>query len=144
MPSATFPSTELQTLKAQFFKSLAHPIRIRILEILVRGEVKVQDLQKALDLDQPIVSQQLARLRSSGIVVTRKEGTTTFYAVSDPMLGDLLQVARTILNRQLVGVRSLLRELASEDREKGKGRREKARAKSFSRRAHDSLAATGS
>jgi DNA-binding transcriptional ArsR family regulator len=130
MPSATFPSSELQTLKAQFFKSLAHPIRIRILEILVRGEVKVQDLQKALDLDQPIVSQQLARLRSSGIVVTRKEGTTTFYAVSDPMLGDLLQVARTILNRQLVGVRSLLRELASEDREKGQGKREKGKGKS--------------
>ena len=127
MSGATLPSTELQTLKAQFFKSLAHPIRIRILEILVRGEVKVQDLQKALDLDQPIVSQQLARLRSSGIVVTRKEGTTTFYAVSDPMLGDLLQVARTILNRQLVGVRSLLRELASEDREKGQGKRQEQR-----------------
>ena len=130
MGDTTFPSAELQTLKAQFFKSLAHPIRIRILEILVRGEVKVQDLQKALDLDQPIVSQQLARLRSSGIVVTRKEGTTTFYAVSDPMLGDLLQVARTILNRQLVGVRSLLRELASEDREKGQGKREKGKGKS--------------
>lgn len=126
---ATFPSTELQTLKAQFFKSLAHPIRIRILEILVRGEVKVQDLQKALDLDQPIVSQQLARLRSSGIVTSRKEGTTTFYAVSDPMLGDLLQVARTILNRQLVGVHSLLRELASEDGDKGKAKKQKREVK---------------
>jgi len=114
MNSATLPSAELQTLKAQFFKSLAHPIRIRILEILVKGEVKVQDLQKALDLDQPIVSQQLARLRASGIVVSRKEGTTTFYALSDPMLEELLQVAKTILNRQLVGVRSLLRELATE------------------------------
>jgi len=114
MGSATLPSAELQTLKAQFFKSLAHPIRIRILEILVRGEVKVQDLQKALDLDQPIVSQQLARLRSTGIVVSRKEGTTTFYALSDPMLAELLQVAKTILNRQLVGVRSLLRELTTE------------------------------
>lgn len=114
MNSATFRSAELQTLKAQFFKSLAHPIRIRILEILVKGEVKVQDLQKALDLDQPIVSQQLARLRGSGIVVSRKEGTTTFYALSDPMLTELLQVAKTILNRQLVGVRSLLRELATE------------------------------
>ena len=114
MNSATLPSAELQTLKAQFFKSLAHPIRIRILEILVKGEVKVQDLQKTLDLDQPIVSQQLARLRGSGIVVSRKEGTTTFYALSDPMLEELLQVAKTILNRRLVGVRSLLRELASE------------------------------
>lgn len=112
--ATTLPSMELQTLKAQFFKSLAHPIRIRILEILVGGEVRVQDLQKTLDLDQPIVSQQLARLRSSGIVVSRKEGTTTFYSLSDPMLGELLQVAKAILNRQLVGVRSLLRELATE------------------------------
>lgn len=127
MGSATLPSAELQTLKAQFFKSLAHPIRIRILETLVRGEVKVQDLQKALDLDQPIVSQQLARLRSSGIVVSRKEGTTTFYALSDPMLAELLQVAKTILNRHLVGIRSLLRELATET-VADRGRRRRARS----------------
>src|SRR5262245_39602005 len=126
MSTAIIPSAELQTLKAQFFKSLAHPIRIRILETLVNGEVRVQDLQKALDLDQPIVSQQLARLRSSGIVVSRKEGTTTFYALSDPMLGELLQVAKTILNRHLVGVRSLLRELATETNV-GRGRRVRSR-----------------
>ena len=107
-------SHELQTLKAQFFKALAHPIRIRILEILVNGEVRVQDLQKALALDQPIVSQQLARLRASGIVVSRKEGTTTVYGVADPEMADLLRVAKRILNRRLVSVRSLLRELASE------------------------------
>ena len=122
MNMATIPSTELQTLKAQFFKSLAHPVRIRILEILVRGEAQVQELQKTLDLDQPIVSQQLARLRSSGIVVSRKDGTATFYAVADPMLGELLQVAKAILNRHLVGVRSLLRELATETNVRRGGR----------------------
>ena len=127
MSTATFPSAELQTLKAQFFKSLAHPVRIRILEILVKGEVRVQDLQKVLDLDQPIVSQQLARLRSSGIVVSRKEGTTTFYALSDPMLEELLQVAKTILNRHLVGIRSLLRELATET-SKSQPRRARSRS----------------
>jgi DNA-binding transcriptional ArsR family regulator len=114
MSDTTLPSAELQTLKSQFFKSLAHPIRIRILEILVNGEVKVQDLQKALDLDQPIVSQQLARLRATGIVVSRKERTTTFYALSDPMLAELLSVAKTILNRRLVGIHSLLSELRTE------------------------------
>jgi len=93
------PSTELQTLKAQFFKSLAHPVRIRILEILARGEAQVQELQKTLDLDQPVVSQQLARLRSSGIVVSRKEGTATFYTLADPMLGELLQVAKHRLKK---------------------------------------------
>jgi ArsR family transcriptional regulator len=127
MGDTTFPSAELQTLKAQFFKSLANPIRIRILEILVKGEVKVQDLQRALDLEQPIVSQQLARLRSSGIVTSRKEGTTTFYALSDPMLAELLLVARTILNRQLVGIRSLLTELATET-VASRGRRVRSRS----------------
>jgi ArsR family transcriptional regulator len=74
----------------------------------------VQDLQRVLELDQPIVSQQLARLRATGIVVSRKAGTTTFYGVADPEMADLLRVAKRILNRRLVGVRSLLRELASE------------------------------
>jgi DNA-binding transcriptional ArsR family regulator len=110
----TLASPELQSLKAQFFQALAHPTRIRILEILVHGDVRVQDLQKALALDQPIVSQQLARLRASGIVVTRKDGTATVYGVADPEIRELLRVARSILNRRLMGVRSLLRKLATE------------------------------
>lgn len=110
MAGAT-PSPELQVLKAHFFKALAHPLRIRLLELLVGGEARVQDLQKALDVEQPIVSQQLARLRASGIVVSRKEGTTTVYAVADPNMRDLLQVAKRILNRQLVSTQSLLHEL---------------------------------
>src|SRR5213596_2148520 len=96
----TLASPELQSLKAQFFQALAHPIRIRILEILVHGDVRVQDLQKALAVDQPIVSQQLARLRASGIVVTRKDGTATVYGVADPEIRELLRVARSILNRR--------------------------------------------
>jgi DNA-binding transcriptional ArsR family regulator len=106
------PSPQLQTLKAQFFRALAHPIRIRLLEALVaRPDASVQELQRMLGLDQPIVSQQLARLRASGIVVAAKTGTTARYAVADPLLGDLLRVAKQILNRHLVGVKSLLREL---------------------------------
>jgi DNA-binding transcriptional ArsR family regulator len=106
------PSPQLQTLKAQFFGALAHPIRIRLLEVLVsRPDASVQELQRALGIDQPIVSQQLARLRASGIVVSTKAGTTARYSVADPLLKDLLQVAKQILSRHLVGVRSLLREL---------------------------------
>ena len=71
----------------------------------------MQDLQRALGIDQPIVSQQLARLRASGIVVATKNGAATRYAVTDPLLKDLLQVAKQILNRRLVSVQSLLREL---------------------------------
>ena len=124
----TAPSAALQTLKARFFGALAHPVRIRLLEVLATsGETSVQDLQRALGVDQPIVSQQLARLRASGIVVGRKVGPVTRYAVADPLLGDLLRVAREILNRHLVGVHSLLRELENDTpppapRRRGAGR----------------------
>ena len=103
---------QLQTLKAEFFRALAHPIRIRLLEVLVeRPDTSVQELQRTLRIDQPIVSQQLARLRASGIVVATKEGTTTRYTVTDPRLRDLLFVAKQILNGRLSGMQSLLREL---------------------------------
>jgi DNA-binding transcriptional ArsR family regulator len=111
------PSAGLQTLKAEFFGALAHPVRIRLLEVLVEaGETSVQDLQRRLGIDQPIVSQQLAKLRASGIVRARKQGASTLYEVADPMIGDLLRVAKRILNRHLVGVKSLLRELVVDQR----------------------------
>jgi DNA-binding transcriptional ArsR family regulator len=109
------PSPELQTLKAEFFRALAHPVRIRLLEVLVSsGATSVQDLQRTLGLDQPIVSQQLARLRASGIVVARKQRSATLYSVTDPLIADLLHVAKEILNRHLVGVQGLLHELKSD------------------------------
>jgi DNA-binding transcriptional ArsR family regulator len=110
--STAAPSQQLQTLKAEFFRALAHPIRIRLLEVLVSTpECSVQDLQRTLGIEQPIVSQQLARLRASGIVATKNSGAATRYSVTDPLLKDLLLVAKQILNRRLAGVQSLLREL---------------------------------
>jgi DNA-binding transcriptional ArsR family regulator len=110
------PVTELQAFKAEFFRALSHPVRIRLLEILVTGERSVQQLQELLHLDQPIVSQQLGVLRAKNIVVARKAGTTVIYALRDHLLGDLLDVARRIFNNQLIGSRSLLRELQRETR----------------------------
>jgi DNA-binding transcriptional ArsR family regulator len=107
---------ELQAFKAAFFKALAHPLRIRILERLVRGEHSVQELQEALGVDQPVVSQQLSMLRTSHIVVGRKEGVSVRYAVRDPLVADLLDVARRIFNNQLVGTQDLLRKLRREHR----------------------------
>jgi ArsR family transcriptional regulator len=110
-------SAGLQTLKAEFFGALAHPVRIRLLEALIdAGETSVQDLQRRHGIDQPIVSQQLAKLRASGIVTSKKQGSSTLYEVADPMIGDLLRVAKQILNRHLVGVKSLLRELVVDQR----------------------------
>jgi DNA-binding transcriptional ArsR family regulator len=109
-------ASELQGFKAQFFRALAHPTRIRILEHLVRGARSVQELQEALALDQPIVSQQLAVLRNRGIVLARKEGLSVRYELRDPLVADLLDVARRIFNNQFASTRGLLRELRRETR----------------------------
>jgi DNA-binding transcriptional ArsR family regulator len=106
----------LQAFKADFFRALAHPIRIRILETLGEGECSVQELQSALRLDQPVVSQQLAVLRAKNIVTSRKVGSTVRYALSDPLITRLLSVAREIFNNHLVDSQSLLRELQREAR----------------------------
>ena len=109
-------TSQLQTFKAQFFRALAHPIRIKILEILVRGGRTVQELQEALTLDQPIVSQQLAVLRNQNIVTAQKEGLSVRYTLRDPLIGELLEVARRIFNNHLVTTRGMLRELQREAR----------------------------
>ena len=108
----------LQEFKAQFFRALGHPIRIRILEILARGGHTVQELQEALDLDQPIVSQQLAVLRTRNIVAAEKEGLSVTYTLRDPEIAELLLVARQIFNNHLVSTRGLLRELQRETRQR--------------------------
>jgi DNA-binding transcriptional ArsR family regulator len=109
-------SGQLQIFKAEFFKALAHPIRIRILEILVRGGKSVHELQEALGLDQPTVSQQLAVLRGKNIVEARKEGTAVRYSVRDATVRDLLDVTRRIFDNHLIGTQTMLRELRREAR----------------------------
>jgi DNA-binding transcriptional ArsR family regulator len=106
----------LQGFKADFFRALAHPVRIRILEALGQGERSVQELQETLRLEQPIVSQQLAILRAKNIVTTRKLGTTVRYALADPLISKLLAVARTIFDNHLVDTQTMLKELRRESR----------------------------
>jgi ArsR family transcriptional regulator len=107
---------QLQVFKAEFFKALGHPLRIRILEVLVRGERSVHELQKALGVDQPTVYQQLAMLRAKNIVEARKENTTVRYSVRDASLRELLDVTRRIFDNQLIDTQTKLRELRREAR----------------------------
>ena len=108
--------SDLQAFKAEFFRALAHPVRIRLLEALGTGERTVQELQQALRLDQPLVSQQLAVLRAKNVVTPRKVGTTVRYALGDPLIADLLRTAREIINHQLIGTQTMLKALQKERR----------------------------
>jgi ArsR family transcriptional regulator len=107
---------ELQAFKAAFFRTLAHPVRIQILELLSDGEKSVQELQAALGVEQPVVSQQLAVLRNNNIVAGRKEGVSVRYSVRDPLIAELLVTARRIFNNHLVSTQDLLRRLQREHR----------------------------
>lgn len=98
----------IQQFKAEFFKALAHPMRIRILEVLSEGERTVNELQAILASEGSAVSQQLAVLRSKNLVTTVKEGTTVIYSLRDPLLKDLLAVARQIFDNHLVESITLL------------------------------------
>ena len=115
-PGRDGTTQELQAFKAAFFKAVAHPVRIRILELLVRQDRTVQELQAALQVEQPVVSQQLAVLRANSIVAGTKAGVSVRYAVRDPLIGDLLDVARQIFNHHLVGTQDLLKTLKREQR----------------------------
>ena len=109
-------STSLHLLKSGFFRVLAHPTRIRILEQLAQGEQTVQDLQTLLALEQPIVSQHLSVLRGRNVVRVRRQGTQAYYTLASPLVADVLRVSREFLNRQLSESRSMLRELQREGR----------------------------
>jgi DNA-binding transcriptional ArsR family regulator len=101
----------IHNFRAEFFKALGHPVRIKILEALRDGEKSVTQLQAHLGLDQSSVSQQLGVLRAKSLISARKEGTTVFYSVLDPLLFDLLDVANAIFNNHLVDTQQLLSQL---------------------------------
>lgn len=104
----------LRIFKAEFFKALAHPARIKILELLRGGQRSVTELQEQLGIESSSVSQHLSVLRHKKIVDSRKAGTTVFYWVRDPILFDLLDNARQIFNNQLKDTRSTLEQLEDE------------------------------
>jgi DNA-binding transcriptional ArsR family regulator len=97
----------LQGFKAELFKALGHPVRIRILELLRASERTVSELQAQLEIEASSVSQQLAVLRSRQLVVGRKEGTSVYYRVTDPQVFDLLDIARAMFDRQLVTLQAM-------------------------------------
>lgn len=97
----------LQGFKAELFKALAHPARIRILELLRDGERSVTELQFALGTEGSTVSQQLAILRMKNLVDTRKSGNNIYYRLRDPQVNDLLAVARRMFDAHLVQLQSM-------------------------------------
>lgn len=106
---------ELQQFKADFYKALAHPMRIRILEVLCEGDKNVNEIQALIGSEGSAVSQQLSVLRNKNVVYGSKEGTTVVYSLRDPLVKDLLQVTKQIFDNHLVGTISLLESMRASE-----------------------------
>ncbi|WP_274650822.1 ArsR/SmtB family transcription factor [Paenibacillus humicola] len=106
---------ELQQFKAEFFKALAHPLRIRILEVLSEGDRTVNEIQSIIGSEGSAVSQQLAVLRNKNVVSGSKDGTSVTYSLRDPLVKDLLVVAKQIFDNHLVGTITLLEHMRTNE-----------------------------
>lgn len=105
---------ELPQFKADFFKALSHPLRIKILELLCEGDKNVNELQMLIGSEGSAVSQQLSILRSKDIVNGTKNGNRVVYSLRDPMIKELLSIARQIFNNHLIDTISMLDKMQNE------------------------------
>jgi len=99
---------ELQRFKADYLKAMAHPVRIRVLEVLRQGEWTVSDLQVQVDGDVANLSQHLGVLRRAGIVTPRKAGLSVLYAVVDPEVFVVLDALREVFTHRVDAMQTTL------------------------------------
>jgi DNA-binding transcriptional ArsR family regulator len=111
VPTVPGSSVPLSEVKAELFRALAHPARIRALEVLTEGERSVGELQPLVGIEASHLSQQLGVLRRAGLVATRKEGSSVIYTLKDPVVAELLLVAKHFLLNSLTKTSDLLADL---------------------------------
>ncbi len=117
-------SAPLYRLKADFFKTLGHPARIRILELLVAEDHTVGELLPEVGLEASHLSQQLGVLRRAGVVTSRKQGSTVIYSLASPGIADLMAVARRVLTGMLDDQVELLHDLRADGESSVAGQRQ--------------------
>ncbi len=108
---AVRPSSPIHEIKAALFKSLGHPVRVRLLELLTPGERPVSELIAATGLEASHLSQHLTVLRRTGLVTARRTGNAVHYSLAHPSVVDLLTAARTFLVDSLSETREALDDL---------------------------------
>jgi ArsR family transcriptional regulator len=107
-------SKPLYQAKAEFFKTLGHPARIRILELLAENDRTVAELLPEIGIEPAHLSQQLAVLRRMNLVVSHRDGSSVRYALVSPRVAELLTVARAILTEVLASQSELLDDLRAD------------------------------
>ena len=98
-------------MKADFFKTLGHPARIRVLELLSTREYAVSEMVPEVGIEPANLSQQLSILRRAGLVTARRDGLSVSYALTSPRVAELLRTARAILTGVVAGQAELLEDV---------------------------------
>ena len=99
----------LYEVKANLFKGLAHPVRVRVLEVLAgKADVSVADLLRDTGLEASHLSQHLAVLRRHNLVVADRRASQVFYRLAYPQVADLLTISRALLVEVLEHTRQQL------------------------------------
>jgi DNA-binding transcriptional ArsR family regulator len=109
------PGRPIAEAKADLFKALAHPGRVRILELLAEGERTIGELAGATGMELSHLSQQVTVLRRAGLVDSRRVKNTVVCSLRDPQAAELLAVARRMLTRTLEDDQELLAALGQAD-----------------------------
>ena len=110
MPLSTLDQP-VYAAKADLFRALGHPVRIRVLELLVEGEQPVSALLADLGIEPSTLSQHLAVVKRTGLVVSSRSGNAVTYRLADPSVGRFLAAARAVLAATLDRTRLVLAEL---------------------------------
>jgi DNA-binding transcriptional ArsR family regulator len=105
----------LYQVKAEFLRTLGHPARIRVLELLSDRDHAVHELLAEIEIEPSNLSQQLGVLRRAGLVRQRRDGAAVVYSIGVPEIRDLLLVARQILLKLLAEQEELREQLQPDD-----------------------------
>jgi DNA-binding transcriptional ArsR family regulator len=103
MSGAEAIEMQLYQQQARIMRALAHPVRLRILDILHQEEECVCHLTTVLEAQQPYVSKQLAILREAGLVIDRRDGLIIYYRLQDERPAQAIAAIRDMLTEQLAG-----------------------------------------
>jgi len=107
-------SLPLFRAKAELFRTLGHPVRVRVLELLQVGPCPVRELLAEIDVEPSNLSQQLAVLRRAGLVTSARDGALVVYSLSTADVADLLAAGRRILSAVYADRDGLLEQLRAE------------------------------
>jgi len=98
-------------IKADFLKSLAHPLRLQVIEYLKKKEASVGEMVKAIGVEQSGLSKHLSILRMAGILSSRQEKAVVFYSVRDSDIFHVLRPISEILRKKLKESQGVLEHL---------------------------------